>query len=180
MKKTFKKNETLFCILLIVIYIVVNSYCMQNFGISDYRSTLINTIFSILLILLIKILRKTSYYGLIKAKNTKKFMCFIPLLLIVSVNLWNGININNSIIEIVFYILTMINIGFIEEILEGKVKKSSSSTDCNIPLSMGIPAIAIGVREGDGIHTRGEWLYRDSMVTGLEIFLNLETKLLEV
>lgn len=71
-------------------------------------------------------------------------------------------------------------IGFIEEILEGKVKKSSSSTDCNIPLSMGIPAIAIGIREGDGIHTRGEWLYRDSMVTGLEIFLNLETKLLEV
>jgi len=39
------------------------------------------------------------------------------LLLIVSVNLWNGVNINNSASEIVFYILTMINVGFIEEII---------------------------------------------------------------
>ena len=39
------------------------------------------------------------------------------MLLIVSVNLWNGININNSTAEIIFYILTMINVGFIEEII---------------------------------------------------------------
>ena len=45
MKKIFEKNETLFCILLIVFYIIVNSYCIQNFGIEDYRSTIINTIF---------------------------------------------------------------------------------------------------------------------------------------
>lgn len=35
MKKIFEKNETLFCILLIVFYIIVNSYCIQNFGIED-------------------------------------------------------------------------------------------------------------------------------------------------
>lgn len=32
-------------------------------------------------------------------------------------NLWNGININNSANEITFHILTMINVGFIEEII---------------------------------------------------------------
>jgi len=43
MKKIFVKNETLFCILLIVLYVSINSYCMQSFGLSDYRSVIINT-----------------------------------------------------------------------------------------------------------------------------------------
>ena len=117
MKKIFEKHETLFCLLLIVIYIIVNSYCIQNFGIEDYRSTIINTIFSIALIILMIILKRTSYYGLTKVTNLKKYIYFIPLLLIISVNLWNGININNSTSEIVFHFLNMINVGFIEEII---------------------------------------------------------------
>jgi len=117
MKKIFEKYETLFCILLIIFYILVNSYCIQNFGIIDYRSTIINTIFSIVLIILVTLLKRKLYYGLTKITNIKKYLYFIPLILIVSVNLWNGININNSTEEIIFYILTMINIGFIEEII---------------------------------------------------------------
>ena len=38
-------------------------------------------------------------------------------LIIISVNLWSGININNTPSEIIFHILTMFNIGFIEEII---------------------------------------------------------------
>lgn len=117
MKKIFEKNETLFCILLIVIYVLINSYCMQNFGVVDYRSTIINTIFSIVLIVLMIILKRTKYYGITKVTNLKKYLYFIPLLLIASVNLWNGININNTSKEIIFHILTMINVGFIEEII---------------------------------------------------------------
>jgi len=117
MKKIFEKNETLFCILLIIIYILVNSYCIQNFGTKNYMSTIINTIFSITLIILMIILKKTKYYGLTKVTNSKKYLYFIPLVFIVSTNLWNGININNSTSEIIFHILTMINIGFIEEII---------------------------------------------------------------
>ena len=117
MKKIFDKYETLFCILLIAIYILINLYCVNKFGVGDYRSTIINTIFSIDLIILMIILKRTSYYGLEKVNNLKKYLYFIPLFLIVSVNLWNGININNSVSEIIFYILTMINIGFIEEII---------------------------------------------------------------
>ena len=117
MRKIFEKHEMLFCMLLIVFYIVINSFCIQNFGLLDYRSAIINTIFSIGLIILIIILNRTSYYGLTKLTNPKKYLYFIPLVLIVSVNLWNGININNSKIEIIFHILNMINIGFIEEII---------------------------------------------------------------
>lgn len=117
MKKIFEKHETLFCILLIALYVIINSYCVQNFGTKDYRSVIINTIISITLIILMISLKRTKYYGLTKVDNPKKYLYFIPLLLIASVNLWNGININNSKDEIIFHILTMINIGFIEEII---------------------------------------------------------------
>ena len=117
MKKIFENHETLFCILLIITYIIINSYCIQNFGVEDYRSAIINTIFSVVLIIIMILLKRTSYYGLVKVTNLKKYLYFIPLILIVSVNLWNGININNSTSEIIFYILNMINVGFIEEII---------------------------------------------------------------
>ena len=144
MKKIFEKHETLFCILLIVAYILVNSYCIQNFGIEDYRSTIINTIFSIALIILMIILRKTSYYGLTKVTNLKAYLYFIPLFLIVSVNLWNGININNSASEIIFYILTMINIGFIEEIIF-RVFLFKMMAEDNVKRAIIVSAITFGI-----------------------------------
>lgn len=117
MKKIFEKHESLISILLIVLYVVINSYCMQNFGLTDYRSTIINTIFSLVLLLFVVSIKRVSYYGLTKVKNLKGYLYFIPLLLIVSVNLWTGININHAPSEIVFHILTMLNIGFLEEII---------------------------------------------------------------
>ena len=117
MKKLFEKHETLCCILLIVLYVVVNSYCMQNFGLQDYRSTIINTVFSAAVLALIVSLKRVDYYGLVKVTNAKKYLYFIPLLFIVSVNLWNGFHINNTPAEIVFYMLTMVNVGFLEEII---------------------------------------------------------------
>jgi len=115
--KIFEKHETIFCITLIILYITINSFCIQNFGIDSYKSAIINTIFSIVLVILMIVLKRSKYYGLTKVTNLKKYLYFIPLVLIVSVNLWNGININNSTSEIIFYIINMINIGFIEEII---------------------------------------------------------------
>ena len=117
MEKVFKKNETLICMLLIVLYVIINSYCINNFGIDDYRSTIINTLFSSSLIVLMIVLKRVKYYGLTKVNNLKQYFYFLPLLLIISVNLWTGFNINNSIDRIIFYNLTMLNIGFIEEII---------------------------------------------------------------
>lgn len=144
MKEIFEKHEKLFCILLIVIYVIVNSYCMQNFGIEDYRSTIINTIFSIVLITLMIILKRTSYYGLTKVTNYKKYLYFIPLLLIASTNLWNGININNSAKEITFHILTMLNVGFIEEIIfRGFLFKMMEKS--NVKSAIIVSAITFGI-----------------------------------
>jgi di/tripeptidase len=43
----------------------------------------------------------------------------------------------------------------------------SGSTDCNIPLSMGIPAICFGTYLGGGQHTREEYVTIDSLASGL-------------
>ena len=117
MEKIFEKYEFLICMLLIIIYIILNSFCLQNFGITDYKTTIINTVFSLALITLIISIKKVKFYGLTKVADSKKYLYFLPLIFIISVNLWNGININNTSEEILFHILTMINIGFIEEII---------------------------------------------------------------
>ena len=117
MKKILDKHETPFCILLIVFYIVLNSFCLNTFGIDDFRSVVINTLFSFGLLMLINKLDREEYYGLVGVKDLKKYLYFLPLLLILSVNLWNGINITGSWKAIVFYILNMLNVGFIEDII---------------------------------------------------------------
>jgi di/tripeptidase len=39
-----------------------------------------------------------------------------------------------------------------------RTEQRVASTDANIPLSLGIPALSIGAGgDGGGIHTRGEW-----------------------
>ncbi len=45
----------------------------------------------------------------------------------------------------------------------------SASTDCNIPLSMGIPAIEVSCGRGKGSHTREEYIEIDSQVPGLKL-----------
>lgn len=117
MNKVFEKHEALFCMLLIIVYLAVNSVCVQNFGHTSFVSFIANTILSVCLIVIMLLLKRTSYYGLNKVKNTKQYLYFIPLLIIVTVNLWNGFNVSHSSKEIVFHILTMLNIGFIEEII---------------------------------------------------------------
>ena len=144
MRKFFEKHETLVCIALIVLYIVINSFCLQNFGVEDYRSTIINTIFSLGLIVLMIALKRTTYYGLTKVTDAKKYLYFIPLVLIISVNVWNGININNTYSEIVFHILTMFNIGFIEEIIFRGFLFKMMAKD-NVKFAIAVSSITFGV-----------------------------------
>ena len=87
MKRIFEKHETLFCILLIVAYVILNSYSIQNFGMTSLMSVIINTIISLFLIITMILLKRTKYYGITKVKNSKKYLFFVPLILIITVNL---------------------------------------------------------------------------------------------
>lgn len=48
-----------------------------------------------------------------------------------------------------------------------------SSTDANIPLSLGVCAHTVGTVEGDLLHTREEWIEKDSLRRGLAVILAL-------
>lgn len=65
----------------------------------------------------------------------------------------------------------------IESVIGQKVTYAPSSTDCNIPMSLGIPAACISVYQGGGNHTRAEWIEKASLPKGLEIALNVITSL---
>lgn len=47
------------------------------------------------------------------------------------------------------------------------------STDCNVPLSMGIPAVCPGCVMGSGAHTREEYVETDSLLPGLKVAFQL-------
>lgn len=53
-----------------------------------------------------------------------------------------------------------------EEITGKDVLIESGSTDCNIPMSQGVPSVAVGAYMGGGMHTREEWLEIDSIKDG--------------
>ena len=49
----------------------------------------------------------------------------------------------------------------------------SGSTDCNIPLSMGIPSLSLGCYRGEGAHTREEYVEASSLHAGLQFAYDL-------
>ena len=55
----------------------------------------------------------------------------------------------------------------------GEIFWKPGSTDCNIPLSMGVPAICVGTYDGAGCHTREEYVIIDSLLPGHKMALEL-------
>ena len=68
----------------------------------------------------------------------------------------------------------------IEEIIGENVEFVSGSTDCNIPLSLGVSAICIGTDIHDKTHTREEWIDKGSIKTGLLISIKTSLELSEL
>ena len=51
----------------------------------------------------------------------------------------------------------------------GECVSKSGSTDCNIPMSIGVPAVCVGNYQGGGAHTLEEWIEIASLPIGLRI-----------
>ncbi len=75
--------------------------------------------------------------------------------------------------------LKTVAVPIIESVIGEKVTFKSSSTDCNIPLSLGIPAVCVGTDIHSGTHTREEWMDKKSLLSGLEIAIRLGIALSE-
>ncbi len=60
----------------------------------------------------------------------------------------------------------------VKDLFDMETINGSSSTDCNIPLSMGIPAICFGVCKSFGCHTREEKVEIASLELGCKLLLD--------
>ncbi len=64
------------------------------------------------------------------------------------------------------------------EAIGKEAKEQLASTDSNIPLSLGIPAITIGAYKGEGEHTREEYMEKSGIKEGLHIAIRLSEEVL--
>lgn len=140
----YEKHETALCMALIGAYVVINSFCLQNFGTADFRSMVINLSFAAALLALTVHLNKTAFYGLCSFPNPKEYLYFLPLALIASVNLWGGAAIRNSAAEILFHIVMMLCVGFIEEMIFRGYLFRMMEKD-NLRLAMLVSAVTFGM-----------------------------------
>lgn len=69
--------------------------------------------------------------------------------------------------------LTDAGMAVVEHVTGKKPVKKAASTDCNIPLSMGIPAICVGTVVGGGAHTLEEWIDISSLPEAVEITVGM-------
>lgn len=57
----------------------------------------------------------------------------------------------------------------VEAVTGARPQENAGSTDCNIPLSLGIPSVCVGSYRGAGAHTREEYVERGSLREGYQV-----------
>lgn len=121
MTKLYNKSELWFSLVFIAIYIVGASLC-DLFSDMVKISKLFTFVFLITLSLILFFWIKKNHlmqkYGLCKpAFRSKNFLFYIPLLVLISTNVWFGVKLNFNCVESIFNVLTMLCVGFVEEII---------------------------------------------------------------
>ena len=110
MKKLYEKSE-------IFLYVFLGSFA-ESFFKTNAATMILYFVLSMDILIFIKNKNLFEKYGLCQVKlSSKNFLYYIPLVFLSSVNLWFGIKMNYSVIETVFFIISMICVGFLEEII---------------------------------------------------------------
>ena len=121
MKKLYTKNELTFAIIWIVLYVVLLSIAdsiSASCGIQKLITAPLCVIMTVFLFVWVKKSDLMNKYGLCKFKgDMKKYFYFLPLIILCSTNLWNGVTLNLSILETALYIVSMLCVGFLEELI---------------------------------------------------------------
>ncbi|MCH5193576.1 MAG: CPBP family intramembrane metalloprotease [Oscillospiraceae bacterium] len=121
MKKLFDKNEVTFAVILIVVY-VVGSSIMQGVSESLGQQYLAEMVFHIAMSAAVFAFIKKNglmkYLGLCPSEvPAGKMLFYIPLLLPAVMPVFFGVALNYSPMETVFHTVSMIGVGFLEEII---------------------------------------------------------------
>lgn len=148
LKKLYDKNEVTFSVVWIIAYVVLFSVAdslSESLGISKIITAPAAVLFALLLFTWIWKNGLLKKYGLCKFEGSlKNYLFFVPLLVIMSVNLWNGVEIKTSALEIALHILSMLCVGFIEEVVfRGLLFKAISKS--SLKRAIAISSVTFGI-----------------------------------
>ena len=121
MKKLYEKNELTFALVWIAGYCVLQSLANplnQMIGIGYAASAVFCIVQSVILFTFIRKNGLQQRYGLCRASvSARRFLFYVPLLVLASGNLWNGIAVNYAPAETLCRIVCMLCVGFLEEVI---------------------------------------------------------------
>lgn len=121
MLKLFRKDEIWFAVVCIIIYVLAfgNADSLsETIGMPKLLTAAVGAIMSTILFIFVHRNKLGDYLGLCRVKTGgRKCLYFIPLIVISSVNLWNGVAISHPISQIIFHIISMCFVGFLEELI---------------------------------------------------------------
>ena len=121
MKKLYEKNELTFAIVCIVVYCVLQSIANplnKVIGIEYTASAAFCILQTIVLFTFIRKNNLQKRYGLCKTPvPALHFLYYVPLVILASGSLWNGVALNYSPAETFCRIVCMLCVGFLEEVI---------------------------------------------------------------
>ena len=147
MKKLFQKDETWFAVIWILIYVLGfgNADSLsESIGMRKLITVFVGLLLTIIVWFFIRKNNLTQYWGLCKCKGSaREFLWFLPLILLSTVNFWNGLALNVSPLETVLYILSMCFVGFLEEVIfRGMLFKGMCKT--NVKAAILVSSLTFG------------------------------------
>ena len=117
MKKLYEKSEICFAVMWIIVYVVAMGNLRNNLGDGSPFSLLGLLVIAIVITAFIKKNNLNEKYGFIGVKDYKKYLYFIPFILLMTVNFWSGLSIHYDALHQIFAVLTMALVGYVEEII---------------------------------------------------------------
>lgn len=121
MKRLYKKSKLAFTLIWIAIYVTSFSLADKLSDTIGIQKIITAPLGLVLVLIMVSFLVKnnlTKEYGFCSFRGkSKDFLYFIPIIPVVSVNLWNGVSCSLSLLEIVLFVISMFCVGFMEELL---------------------------------------------------------------
>lgn len=121
MNKIYEKNELNFALIWIGIYVVLMSVAdsiSESIGTTKLVTAPLCIVMTAIIYFWIRKNGLKEKYGLCKFEgNIKTYLYFIPLIFIASTNVWWGLKLNFTVLETILYIISMLCVGFLEEII---------------------------------------------------------------
>lgn len=117
----YQKNELNFSLAWIIAYVALSILADQVSALLGVAKLVSAPVLLLLTLILFGWIRKhdlSERYGLCPFRGDwKDYLYFLPLLLILATNMRNGFALNGSVLESALFVLSMLCVGFLEEVI---------------------------------------------------------------